>query len=421
MSRFSSRKPARPTYICEECNRRIEKWNAVCPRCGAAGSVREATPASAERRQAKLAKEEQRQAVGATPLAKMIAEKLAISDTRAMNVAGELLGARPKGCGLSEDEAVQLLDEVTERMKKEPKDNPPGYLLVMGRHWYQDQRKKRVLPPPGELEKKWVKLEYKGRGGPAMQSIADVIKEIGAPVPSGGPGEEDIGEDGCKQCGGAGWQKVGWEKLGSQYRTRIEPCGCSSEAPEERSARLLERSGLAGNMLGMTLEGLERLPGLEEATEAAQRFLAGEVSQLVLIGRPGAGKTHIAVSCLRACIEQGMAGFYLNVSRYLDVLRTSYEKTSQQTFGEIFQPALSWPVLVIDDLGAERQTEWAREKVYEIVDARYSVGARTIACSNFAPETWDERVLSRLCDRARSAVVLLRTTDYRLRAEPARV
>ena len=71
-------------------------------------------------------------------------------------------------------------------------------------------------------------------------------------------------------------------------------------------------------------------------------------------------------------------------------------------------------IVVLDDLGAERRTEWAQEKVYEVVDARYTAGLRTIACSNRQPESWDERILSRLCDRSRGVVVRLSGPDLRL-------
>ena len=196
---------------------------------------------------------------------------------------------------------------------------------------------------------------------------------------------------------------------------RVPPCAaCKRENPEERLARLLELSGLEPVHLKMRLADLEPLDGLEPALAAAQRFLDGDVRQLVLTGGPGRGKTHVAVGVLRECLERGEAGLYVNVARFLDRLRFSYDDETDVSTADLMLPAMTWPVVVLDDVGAERQTEWAREKLYEIVDARYVNDLRTIACSNIDTYLWEPRVLSRLLDTQRSATVTLTTPDYRL-------
>ncbi len=231
----------------------------------------------------------------------------------------------------------------------------------------------------------------------------------------------------CEQCGGVGWYHVAdengetlWEAVTLENTTGMQPkteqCRhCHARDAGKRLAGRVKVSGLADAPL-LRLEDMDVPAGLTPAWAAVERWVEGEILQVVLTGPSGRGKTHLAIGALVKLIEAGVPGYYLNIARFLDELRGTYDESSEASFMELMSIVQEIPALVIDDLGAERRTEWAQEKVYELVDARYASGLRTIACSNYEPDAWDERVLSRLCDRNRGEVIAISSSvpDYRL-------
>ncbi|MFF4933578.1 ATP-binding protein [Streptomyces griseofuscus] len=144
----------------------------------------------------------------------------------------------------------------------------------------------------------------------------------------------------------------------------------------------------------------------EQASEWALGFAADRhaVKSLLLIGPTGVGKTHYAWSVLRAVAESGTQlrwQMHTAVDLYAS-LRPRDGEDSQSTFERIADAHL----LVLDDLGASKWTEWVEEITYRLINHRYEECLPSIFTSNLAPaklrDALGERVASRLtemCDR----------------------
>ena len=88
------------------------------------------------------------------------------------------------------------------------------------------------------------------------------------------------------------------------------------------------------------------------------------------MGRPGTGKTHLAVAALRAIMEKGFEGLFFDYQNLLDRIRSSYDPTSQTSDKEAYRVAMDKEVLLLDDLGAHRVTDWVDDTVTSIITAR---------------------------------------------------
>lgn len=396
------KRKSRKTLMCQACGAPALKWAPACQSCGQLNQIIEVSVAVFEKRQAE-SQIELSVAGQAAVQRLLVAWRL---PSRRLESAVRLLSQpRPMGCGLAEEQVKTVVAEAILQHEQAAKQSPVGFLISLGRLAATGEAVGRTSGLVGEGSSGWDELETA-----APRPVADLLPGAReAPAPAQQPDGE------CSRCHGAGYYVVETSADDGKRAGRTEDCACRQETPERRTARLLRYSRMEGTMLDMRLDTLQPLPGLEEALRQADRFIQGEVLQLVLTGVTGSGKTHISAGIARRLIDAGEPVLYMNVARYLDQLRRSYDETVEETFDVLLQQVVSAPVLIIDDLGAERGTAWAREKVYEIVDSRYVQGLRMVASSNHDPETWDERVRSRLCDWQRSVVVRVRAPDYRLR------
>lgn len=132
---------------------------------------------------------------------------------------------------------------------------------------------------------------------------------------------------------------------------------------------------------------------------------------LVLFGPVGTGKSHAAVAACRPAAMAGATCHFLPVDELLDMLRPDGPPGA-------FDALVSLPRLIIDDIGAERQTEWTAERLFSLVNRRWLEELPTVATSNLDPtglaQHAGERLFSRLVGN--DAVVLLMSGDDRRRA-----
>ena len=175
-------------------------------------------------------------------------------------------------------------------------------------------------------------------------------------------------------------------------------------------------SGTPFKFMGATLGNFEPVSGVLEALSAAQDFGEGKLTTLVLVGPTGVGKTHLAVGAGR---QRAMAGgdprlLFFNVPQFLDRIRATYGGKAENE-AAIMDEAQGWPVAIVDDLGAQRDTPWACERIYCVVDARYCGDLATVVTPNVQPDEWESRVRSRLMDRRGARVVYIKAADYRSR------
>ena len=130
---------------------------------------------------------------------------------------------------------------------------------------------------------------------------------------------------------------------------------------------------------------------------------------LLFYGPHGVGKTHLAVGILKACVRtKGARAFFFETRELLRLVRDTYNRSVEETEMEVLQPLLAADLLVLDDLGAERTSEWVQETLGLVVNTRYNAKRPTIFTSNLvdSPDNTDPRSFTfQLGARTRSRLI----------------
>ena len=123
---------------------------------------------------------------------------------------------------------------------------------------------------------------------------------------------------------------------------------------------------------------------------------------LILSGTVGTGKTHLAIAILKDAAEkQGYAGKYWTVNGLLQVIRSSYEKDSGFSESDVISSVTDTHLLVLDEVGATKQSEFEMATLFNIINSRYEWRLPTIIISNLGPKQIGEAIGERCFDRLR--------------------
>lgn len=144
----------------------------------------------------------------------------------------------------------------------------------------------------------------------------------------------------------------------------------------------------------------------------AKHFAENPQGFLVLSGDYGCGKTHLAAAIANEICKRGGTALFVVVPDLLDHLRATFAPGSTVSYDQRFDETRRAPVLVLDDLGTENATPWAREKLFQIIDYRYVAKLPTIITIHREAEI-DARIQSRIFDLARSSVNEIAAPSYR--------
>ncbi len=130
---------------------------------------------------------------------------------------------------------------------------------------------------------------------------------------------------------------------------------------------------------------------------------------LLLFGPHGVGKTHLAIGILKACIRtKGARAYFFETRELLRLVRDTYNRSVEETEMEVLRPLLEADLLVLDDLGAERTSEWVQETLGLVVNTRYNARRPTVFTSNLVdvPDSTDPRsFIFQLGARTRSRLI----------------
>jgi len=188
----------------------------------------------------------------------------------------------------------------------------------------------------------------------------------------------------CPLCAGSGWKVVPGAEHG------VTRCDCQLRAQADAlliAARIPKRYEHC-ELSNFEFEGPQL--HLAPARMAACRFVEEypvDKTGLLLVGSAGSGKTHLAVGIAKALIrEKGTECVFYDYAELLKQIQDSYNPSVEATELGLLRPVFEAEVLVLDDLGSVRPTEWRWDTVRLILNTRYNDSRTTIITTNFADE-----------------------------------
>jgi len=233
--------------------------------------------------------------------------------------------------------------------------------------------------------------------------------------------------NGCVICHGSGWRRVA-----ASVTQQVVRCECFFDL---QNRALMRAASVPARYADCEFQNykVENSPGLEFAKLTLKKW-ASEYPMnrmgLLLVGRSGAGKTHLAVAALKEVIKKGVHALFCDYRDLLKQIQNSYNPSVQATELEVLRPVFDAEVLVLDDLGAVKPSEWVWDTVSILLNTRYNSNLSTIITTNFvdgpaaavegaARAGREETLGDRIGERMRSrlfemcALVPVRGEDYR--------
>jgi DNA replication protein DnaC len=133
---------------------------------------------------------------------------------------------------------------------------------------------------------------------------------------------------------------------------------------------------------------------------------------LCLVGPYSTGKTHLAAAIAHDVQSRGQPVMFVTTADLLDYLRVTFNPGAPVSFDQRFQQVKNTPFLVLDDLGMESASAWAKEKLFQIIDYRYVTRRPTVFTTSKTLEDLDPRLRSRLIDTRRCLIFAITAPDY---------
>ena len=201
--------------------------------------------------------------------------------------------------------------------------------------------------------------------------------------------------------------------IGHPDHLRLVECNCG-KVKAERTYRLDGQLGFEGDLRLITWQDVKPLPAQLPAQERVKRFITLPSGWVYLHGVYGNGKTTLAALAVNLLRRSGYDAVFANVPVFLSYLRRCLGSGQADEYPATLDYVQRVRVLALDDLGAEKSTEWAAEQLYEVLNYRYVKRLPTIITSNLAPDgLGDGRLASRLRDVAYSTVLNCGNGDIR--------
>jgi DNA replication protein DnaC len=208
----------------------------------------------------------------------------------------------------------------------------------------------------------------------------------------------------CTLCRGTGWKMVTRPDASGKMAV---VCDCGMQ---ERSLRVMQRARIPKRYEHCDFESymtdladgktysIQQAESLKRAKFIAESFVrnypGSDQAGILLMGNSGVGKTHLAIAALKELLKRGHSGYFCEYGALLREIQQSYSRETEATEIRLLAPILSVEVLVIDDLGCIKPSDWVRDTVGYILNTRYTEGSRdlsqprcTIITTNFLDQT----------------------------------
>jgi DNA replication protein DnaC len=241
------------------------------------------------------------------------------------------------------------------------------------------------------------------------QEESNIYKFAVVPKTSG-----QTSDDLCPLCFGSGLEIVGDQGA--------RPCECRLKKLKDH---LLDRLNIPKRYAECHFHNYKEISESHTAAKTmAYRFsdkYPAVDRGLLLMGTVGLGKTHLAVSILKALSEKGFYSYFCEFGSLLKEIQDSYNPISQNSELQVLAPLFDADVLVLDELGASKPTEWVRDTLSYIINTRYNDKKMTIFTTNYLDERkkHEETLAERVGVRMRSRLyemcytVVIEGADYR--------
>jgi len=184
----------------------------------------------------------------------------------------------------------------------------------------------------------------------------------------------------CPVCGGSGWKFAGPDR-------RVVRCDCRTKSRTDAllAAARIPRRYEHCELSTFEFEGSHA--NLMSARMEACKFVEGyplEKAGLLLIGSIGVGKTHLAAGIIRELVtSKNIPCLFYDYRELLKQIQNSYNDSVKATELEVLRPVFETEVLVLDELGAVKPTEWVWDTVSLILNTRYNDNRTTIITTNY--------------------------------------
>ena len=226
----------------------------------------------------------------------------------------------------------------------------------------------------------------------------------------------------CTHCGGLGWRRAHPDaQPGASGFGQLVPCHCNQAAQKQHHHRLQQLLNLPKRLWSWTFETFTVFDEPEPpqgrgsnqaAYAAASAFAEAPRGWLLLTGPVGTGKTHLLAAIAHVCLAQQRPVAFATAPDLLDALRDGYADATFD-YPTRLNHLCTIEVLLLDDLGTEKPTEWAQEKLFQLLNARYNAGLPTVVATNLPLRALAPRLRSRLTDRQLVHQVPVLTQDMR--------
>ena len=248
-----------------------------------------------------------------------------------------------------------------------------------------------------------------------LKKMAGSMSKASTPTSSNTKISSSLGDPDCPFCGGAGYLRhdlpIGHPNFG-----RLEICTCRNVMVSQQVRQRLFSLSRLDELSGLTFATFQprgrigwgelHSSSLEMAHNRARQYAGSLQGWLLIMGGYGCGKTHLAAAIANFAVGMGVPTLFLTVPDLLDTLRFAYD-AENVTFEQRFDEIRSASLLVLDDFGTHNATEWAQEKLFQIINYRYINHLPLVVTTNLALDQIEARIRSRLQDPELVSVPLL--------------